>query len=59
MSTKDTNETTQQEKKAIVTHIVPKLKTSSLRRRSSLKPRRSMLKVKSLRPTRAVIGKID
>lgn len=31
----------------------------TLRKRTSLKPRKSLLKVKSFRPTRAMIGKID
>jgi len=32
-------------------------RSRTLRKRNSLKPRKSLLKVKSLRPTRAVLGK--
>jgi len=36
---------------------IPRVRT--LRKRNSLKPRKSLLKVKSLRPTKAILGKIQ
>lgn len=45
-------------KKEIVTPTaVGVTRSRTLRKRNSLKPRKSLLKVKSLRPTRAVLGK--
>ena len=39
--------------------MIPGIKMNSLRKRTSLKPRKSLLRVRSLRPTIAVLGKIS
>jgi hypothetical protein len=57
MSTETSSQTTTEIKKTKATSIVSN-KRLSLRKSQSLKPRKSLLKVRSLRPTRAVLGKM-
>ncbi|EPZ49846.1 hypothetical protein ACRXCV_04790 [Halobacteriovorax sp. GFR7] len=37
--------------------VIGQIKQQTLRKSASLKPRKSLLKVRSLRPTRAVLGR--
>jgi hypothetical protein len=58
MSTNDTSSQTNTEQNGPKATNVGSFRGISLKKRGSLKPRKSLLKVRSLRPTRAVIGKV-